>query len=399
MTESSKRILFVCSPGWLPKQSSAGSPMILYSLLQHFGNLGWGCGVVSLAKLESSPQIDAAIADARREMGHDFGFRLHVSADLAAKEAFLAQECRRFAPDIIYCFGHRALQAVSGDAKGGAKIVATFYDPAYLSLFSKFWFELRSLDPRRVAITLLRLPLLARYVAGFFRDELPSYAKADLVVGHAYNHSLDYGRYLKREVGYFPNPLETVEVVSRDKLRAVPNFLFTGGAKSTVSYTGLSYFVRDVLPHIAGQLARGEMTVTILGGGNLHYETKILTQTPGIFVKGHVSHAELLDEYAAADALIVPTPIKLGFRTRIMDAFRYGVPTIAHTANKSGFREMVHEVNCLMADTGRDFANQMLRLAADRPLGQRLAQTALKQFTDAFSVPHFVRYLIEKTAK
>ncbi len=397
MTEPSKRILFVCSPGWLPKQSTSGSPMILYSLLQRFGSLGWECGVVSLAKLKPSPEVDAAIADARSQMGYDFEFRLHDSADLTPKAEFLAEECRRFEPDIVYCFGYRAIQAVPETIKGNAKVVATFYDPTHMSVFSKFWFELLSFDPRRIAITLLRLPLLARRFLEFFRDELPSFAKADLVIGHAYNHSLDYARRLKRDVGYFPNPLLAVEVVSRNNLGVVPNFLFTGGAKSTVSYTGLSFFAREVLPHIAGLLVRGEMTVTLVGGGNFNYETQILTKTPGILVKGHVSHAQLLAEYAAADALIVPTPIKLGFRTRIMDAFRHGVPTIAHTANQSGFREMANEVNCLMANTGEDFARQMLRLAGDRPLGQRLAQTALLQLKDAFSVPHYVRYLLEKT--
>jgi glycosyltransferase involved in cell wall biosynthesis len=399
MANPSKRILFVCCPGTLPRLSTSGSPMILYSLLQRFGDLGWNCGVASLAKLKASPQVDETLAEARSRMGHEFGFWLHDSPGLESRAAFFSEECRKFKPDIIYCFGHRALQAVSSDAKGDAKVVATFYDPAYLALFGKFWFEFRSFNLRRIAITLLRLPLLARYVAAHFREELPSYAKADVVIGHAYNHAMAYARRLKRDIGYFPNPLEAVETVPRGDLGAVPNFLFTGGSKSTVSYTGLSFFAREVLPHIAGPLARGEMTVTLVGGGNFNYDTNILTRTPGILIKGHVSHAQLLAEYAAADALIVPTPIEVGFRTRIIDAFRYGVPTIAHTANRSGFREMTHEVNCLMADSGREFADQMIRLAADRPLGRRLAQTALKQFDDAFAVPHFVRYLLEKTAK
>jgi glycosyltransferase involved in cell wall biosynthesis len=63
-----------------------------------------------------------------------------------------------------------------------------------------------------------------------------------------------------------------------------------------------------------------------------------------------------------ATALLVPTPITIGFRTRILEAFRHGVAVIAHEANAVGMPELKHEHNALVSKKGKDFAGAILRL-------------------------------------
>ena len=79
-----------------------------------------------------------------------------------------------------------------------------------------------------------------------------------------------------------------------------------------------------------------------------------------LIMRGYIEnlHSEMLH----LTAMLVPTPIKIGFRTRILEAFRYGVAVIAHEANVAGMPELKNEHNALLAKTGKEFSDAILRL-------------------------------------
>jgi glycosyltransferase involved in cell wall biosynthesis len=125
-------------------------------------------------------------------------------------------------------------------------------------------------------------------------------------------------------------------------------------------------------------LANGELAIHLIGRGEVEPRLERALQRSGIVKRGFVEDIEA--EYKSAWAMIVPTPIKLGFRTRILESFRHGVCVVSHRANAAGFPELVDGRNCLLADTGRDFARQMIRLAADGELRRRLSRQAYEDF-------------------
>src|SRR6185503_9227039 len=98
-----------------------------------------------------------------------------------------------------------------------------------------------------------------------------------------------------------------------------------------------------------------------------------------VILRGYIE--DLDEEMDKVTAILVPTPIKLGARVRILEAFRYGVAVISHQANKAGMPELEHNRNLLLASSGQEFADAMLRLAAHQEDAVRLGRTAFEEFS------------------
>jgi glycosyltransferase involved in cell wall biosynthesis len=102
----------------------------------------------------------------------------------------------------------------------------------------------------------------------------------------------------------------------------------------------------------------------------------------GVRILGYVE--DLKATFRQSRAMIVPTPIDLGFRTRILDAFRHGLTVVAHPANALGFPELAHEKNALLAEDGIAMARQIQRLAEEPALNRQLAQQAFVDYCERF---------------
>ncbi len=109
--------------------------------------------------------------------------------------------------------------------------------------------------------------------------------------------------------------------------------------------------------------------------------------------RGYVE--DLTNEFAASTALLVPTPITLGFRTRIVDAFRHGVTVVAHAANGLGMAELAHERNALVTSTPEDFAAAVVGLARAPDEAERLGAAAFADFNAALSGVLVAKRLLE----
>jgi glycosyltransferase involved in cell wall biosynthesis len=227
--------------------------------------------------------------------------------------------------------------------------------------------------------------------------ELPAISTADIILGHSWNNGREYERDLKRPVLYFPNPLSAVEV--KRQPASPPVFILAGAINSTVSRTGLRFLTREVLPHISDILKSGRLTIRVIGGGTLEEPfMETLRSTTGVELTGYLHHDQLEAEYANCQAMLVPTPLPVGFRTRIVDAFRHGIPVVAHTANQSGFRELKSGTNCYLAGSGREFAEKIRMLVAEPDRGQTVAATALAEFEASYSVDAYSRFLLKAVA-
>lgn len=364
-----------------------------------FAEAGWTVGFSGFVKsdkwLAENASPVGAETSAARQLGQIW-YSKRVSAEENAREfRRIVEKCK---PDIVYCYGHEAAD-IANRARGDYKIVATFYDPPHISSRYKRWVELRYGDIKA------KLNVLRRVFGTYSRwrlhlsDELPALASSDVLISHSYNHGLLYQARLKRPLLYFPNPLEVVPKLTRQVSRDTPTFLLAGSVASTVSLTGMYFFAHEVLPNIIEDLRAGRMRIHAVGGGKLSQDLEFLKSVPNMSFLGFVSHENLLKEYQQATALLVPTPIRLGFRTRIMDAFRYHLPTVVHAANQAGFKELEHRSNTMMATTGKQFAKAMHEMMSDAALGERISAKAYEQFRNRFSAEIYRDFVIKACEK
>jgi glycosyltransferase involved in cell wall biosynthesis len=396
--ERRPRILFIASPAWLPQSTGGGSPMIAWSLERAFFDLGWDVSFLGLFKRERWPgpvQAERMIAAAGQKTKYWFAWRGAVSREVEAIRAVLVATN----PDLIYCYGSEPA-ARARAAKSDALILTTFYDPPGLNGIYKRMAQLQYGTMLEKVRALRSIPRSVLRSMSMRQSDLQSIAAADIVVSHSYNHGRDYARKLGRQVEYFPNPLAVVDRPLRAPSLDPPVFLMAGNVTSTVSLTGFYFFCNRVLPHLKESLDRGDFKIRIVGGGILPERLSgELASVVGIEDAGRLSEEELISEYSRATALLVPTPIKLGFRTRIVDAFRYCVPAIVHSANRAGFHELESGRNCLMTSDGKEFARFVIDAGRNPTSLDGVGQTARAEFEERYSAEVFCQFIVDRTLK
>ena len=108
-----------------------------------------------------------------------------------------------------------------------------------------------------------------------------------------------------------------------------------------------------------------------------------LFKRPSVRLRGYVEDIDI--ELLAADVLLVPTPVTLGFRSRVIAAFSYGACTVLHKANRAGLPELVHEENSLVAASGKGLAQQIFRAVRDSELSNRIRHSARKTYASRWT--------------
>jgi glycosyltransferase involved in cell wall biosynthesis len=94
--------------------------------------------------------------------------------------------------------------------------------------------------------------------------------------------------------------------------------------------------------------------------------------------RGYVE--DIHEEFRAADILLVPTPIDLGFRVRIAEGFSFGCCVVAHRANALGMPELCDGETTLMDDTGSGLAEAVVRCLRSTALRDQLGAAARATF-------------------
>ena len=103
-----------------------------------------------------------------------------------------------------------------------------------------------------------------------------------------------------------------------------------------------------------------------------------------IFIRGHVSPSD--NEFLSSHVLLVPTPIELGIRVRIISGFSFGTCIVAHSANKKGIPELVNMKNSILGNTGYEIAHGCYTLYKDENLRKRIEKESRLTFDTYFSI-------------
>ena len=86
----------------------------------------------------------------------------------------------------------------------------------------------------------------------------------------------------------------------------------------------------------------------------------------------------LAQQYEDSDLLLVPTPITLGIRVRILTAMMYGKLIVAHTSNKQGIPELINQQNCLLGRSGKELSEQIIKVYKSRNGFNKISKMQIK---------------------
>ena len=101
-------------------------------------------------------------------------------------------------------------------------------------------------------------------------------------------------------------------------------------------------------------------------------------------IRGQISPPD--DEFFSSHVVLVPTPIELGIRVRIVTAFSFGSCVVAHVANKRGIPELEDSKNCLLGNSGEELAQACRRALVDTELRHMLEAGARNTYESSFSL-------------
>ena len=220
--------------------------------------------------------------------------------------------------------------------------------------------------------------------------------QADLIIEHAAHHS-EWLNTQGIESIYVPMPIVDPGV----PLMILPHdnvpmrILMVGHVHGIATLSGLYYLEQEILPLMETCMRPEEWQIQICGGDELNERLarRFKLYHPNVILRGYVTNISA--EFYKADLLLVPTPIELGMRTRIADAFAHGCLVVAHTANNHGMPEMVHGVNALVASDGKTIVDEIMRVNAwpGDMVGIRhnARDTFNKYFDHRVSMPTIVR--------
>ena len=161
--------------------------------------------------------------------------------------------------------------------------------------------------------------------------------------------------------------------------------LHIGHLQGIATLSGIEILADEMIPSLAAGFPKNGFKIHLVGAG---FETmpenlrRKLTQSC-VTVRGQVSPPDR--EFLEAHCVIVPTPIDLGIRVRILTAFSFGSCVVAHVANRCGIPELEHGHNCLLGSSGQELANLCREVALNLDLRTRLAKNARQTFEQSFS--------------
>lgn len=211
------------------------------------------------------------------------------------------------------------------------------------------------------------------------------------VVDFAAHHAVWFRRHGIPECQYIPCPTRDPIGSEWRKLRDsypprdMARILLIGHLAGIATMSGIRIFLQEILPHLERKLGSGKFEIHIVGDYSKNqWLAGELKRHSTVRVRGYVEDVDR--EFLSSDILLVPTPINLGTRTRIIEGFSYGCCVVAHEANALGIPEMVHEENALLAKNGPGLAAAVIRALNDSSLRERLQSAGRRTYDEHFTV-------------
>lgn len=145
-----------------------------------------------------------------------------------------------------------------------------------------------------------------------------------------------------------------------------PTLVFTGTLDFRPNIDAITWFVRQVLPHI--QAVRPDVCLLIVGKRPSSAVRALASNT--VIVTGEVPDAR--PYIASADVYVVPMRIGGGVRLKLLEALALETPVVSTAMGAEGVDGLRADEHCLLGTTPEAFADAVLQLLDDPALGARL---------------------------
>ncbi|MFV9503966.1 MAG: glycosyltransferase [Oscillochloridaceae bacterium umkhey_bin13] len=235
---------------------------------------------------------------------------------------------------------------------------------------------------RRASVGLNPIRRLALWIEGqkFRREELTLCKKFALILTPSERET----KLLQAMPGMppvktLPNSIDadffTLRTTQPDPLQIT----FIGTTHVDANRDGLVHFMAEIFPLI--EQAIPEIKLAIVGG-RPPADIRAFAERPNVVVTGYVK--DVRDYMDQAAALIVPLRSGGGTRLKILEGLSYGVPTVSTSIGAEGLG-LINGEEILIADTPREFADQVVRLIRDAALQQRLCHAGRRVAEQQYS--------------
>jgi glycosyltransferase involved in cell wall biosynthesis len=297
----------------------------------------------------------------------------------------IAEELQRHLKDAnldgVFVYHFEALAPTRGLT--GVARVAGAGDPTHLPIVYRWWF-----NPKRLTLrSCLSTWLAAMAILRLRRIETSLLSECQFYGAFAAHHARWLSEHGAPGCTYFRVPIPDEAgpqwKTRRSTVKAKkPKILLVGQLRGIATLTGLELFATKILPLLEKKYGPDGFEAHIVGKYPPPPHLSGLLSRPGVKLRGYVERLDL--EFLSADVLLVPTPIKLGIRVRILIGFSFGCCVVAHENNALGIPEMIHGHNALLARRGTEFLDAITRVLDDDALRHRLEVNARETYERFF---------------
>jgi glycosyltransferase involved in cell wall biosynthesis len=166
--------------------------------------------------------------------------------------------------------------------------------------------------------------------------------------------------------------------------------LLLGHISGSATQEGITSFYNDYLAQ--GMSVIQDAEISVIGGGVKGIPAEISRVLKSGLVSFYGPKRNIDKDLYESAALIVPTTVALGIRVRILTAFSYGLPVIAHISNAKGIPELVSSCNCLLYSSPEEFKEALIQIQ-NSDVCARIRRNAASLIMDCFSVEAIVKEL------
>jgi Glycosyl transferases group 1 len=288
-------------------------------------------------------------------------------------------------PDAAYVYHWEAL-AASRRLGGAVPRLATVVDLPHLSSLYRW----RATPGRLSRDGLSRMLWLQGRLRRLPRLMVTLLNECEASGNFAAHHAAWLRRRGAHDCQYFRTPIEDLAGSDWSSARrrsggGPPRILLIGHLLGVSTLEGLDVFASEVLPRLERELGPEGFEVRLAGGYEVPPHLARALDRPSVRLLGHLE--EPAGEFLGADALLVPTSIPLGTRVRILSAWSFGCPVVAHESNAQGIPELAHDKNVLLGRNPGELADALLTICRDPGLQERLGLAGRRLYEQAFAPP------------
>jgi glycosyltransferase involved in cell wall biosynthesis len=191
---------------------------------------------------------------------------------------------------------------------------------------------------------------------------------SDVCFEHAFHHMQWLKNKGMKNVYYFPVNVVNISKQIAEKKRIQGDTIkigLLGNVNGIATLSGILDFFENYINLIKKESFFSNLEFNIIGGGDLRPSiSKAILNYNNIKKLGYFE--DINEIYELNDIILVPTPINLGFRTRIVEAFSFGACVITHKANSNAMPEFLINNNGFVYSNPVELI-ELLKKVSDNP--------------------------------